>query len=152
MKRSFGRGILYVIVVLCTAALLAACAHGGAETKGGGGAPGQSAIYWCGSATDGPCSGISKTPSTCPDGKPMNAGHIVWMEGSTAYVCPCGDTCDCKIDPKDHSKCGCGKKIRKIDLAGSGLYICDCLGNCRCNTVSDKPGKCSCGMPLRQLK
>jgi len=148
--------IAAVLVLAAASLVLGACAHEGGMHKGHGSkgemSKGASAIYWCGSATDGVCSGISKTPGTCPDGKAMNAGHVVWMEGTTALVCTCGADCTCKIDPNDHTKCGCNKPIRKIDLAGTGLYFCNCGGSCGCNTLSDKPGSCGCGMPLKQVK
>jgi hypothetical protein len=82
----------------------------------------------------------------------MNAGHVIGMEGTTALVCTCGADCTCKIDPKDPAKCGCGKPVRKIDLAGTGLYVCGCGGGCDCYTISDKPGNCKCGQPLKQIK
>ena len=150
------RKIAAVLVLAAASLVLGACAHEGGMQKGHGSkgemSKGAAAIYWCGSATDGACSGISKTPGTCPGGKPMNAGHVVWMEGSTALVCTCGADCTCKIDPKDRTKCGCGKPIRHIDLAGTGLYFCGCGPACDCNTLSDKPGTCKCGQPLKQIK
>jgi hypothetical protein len=82
----------------------------------------------------------------------MVGGHVVFTEGNTALACTCGPTCTCKIDPKDHTKCGCGKPIKKINLEGTGLYFCNCGGSCGCNTLSDKPGACKCGMPLHQAK
>ena len=82
----------------------------------------------------------------------MNAGHVIGLEGTTALVCICGAECTCKIDPKDHTKCGCGKPIRHIDLAGTGIYHCSCGAVCDCNTISDKPGNCKCGKPLMQVK
>lgn len=149
--------ITSVFVVIAAALVLGACMHhGGKYTRGRGSMEGKShgssGIYWCGSATDGVCSGISATRGTCPDGKPMNAGHVLGMEGTTALVCTCGDDCTCKIDPKDPAKCGCGKPIRKIDLAGTGLYFCNCGGSCACGKISDKPGVCGCGMELKQAK
>jgi hypothetical protein len=143
------------LALLAAVFVLGACRHAGGHHGGGameGMRPGSAAIYWCGSATDGPCSGISTTPGTCPDGKPMNAGHVLWMEGTTALVCPCGADCTCTIDPNDHAKCGCGKPVRRIDLAGTGIYFCNCKGSCGCATISDKPGACRCGMPLHQAK
>jgi hypothetical protein len=142
--------ITLAILALATVGLLGACAHEGHHHEGMGAEGGSAKIYWCGSATDGPCSGISTSPGTCPDGKPMNAGHVVWMEGSTALVCVCGADCTCKIDPNDRTKCGCGKPIRRIDLAGTGIYFCNCKGSCGCNMISDKPVNCRCGMPLHQ--
>ena len=130
-----------VLVLVAAALTFGACAHEGGMQQGmkeGGGmamAQGSSKIYWCFNATDGVCSGISTTRGTCPDGKPMNAGHVVWVEGTTALVCPCGDTCTCKID-----------------LAGTGIYFCNCKGSCGCSMISDKPGACKCGMPLKQAK
>jgi len=151
--------IAAVLVFIAAALVLGACAHEGGMHKGmheghgqKGMAQGSSAIYWCGSLADGVCSGISTTPGTCPGGAPMNAGHVIWMEGTTALVCTCGADCKCKIDPNDHAKCPCGKPIRRIDLAGTGLYFCNCGGSCGCNTISDKAGACKCGMPLKQAK
>lgn len=111
-----------------------------------------SAIYWCGGLTDGAASAVSTAPGTCPDGKPMNGGHVVRTEGNTALVCTCGPACSCAIDPKDPAKCGCGKQVRRLDLTGTGLYFCNCGGSCACNTVSAGPGKCRCGMDLHQAK
>jgi hypothetical protein len=141
------RTVLATLTVIAVA-LLGACAHGSGAT----GAAASSAIYWCGSATDGPCSGISSSPGTCPGGSPMNAGHVIGMEGNTALVCPCGASCTCKINPADRTKCGCGKAVRRIDLSGSGIYVCGCGNSCDCYTVSDKPGNCRCGQPLKQVK
>ena len=95
---------------------------------------------------------MSLKPGKCSCGKEMAGGHVVFMEGNTALVCTCGPTCTCKIDPKDHTKCGCGKPIKKINLEGTGLYFCNCGGSCGCNTISDKPGACKCGMELHQAK
>jgi hypothetical protein len=145
-----------LIAAAATLALGACAHHGGMHGEGmrhgGTHGGGSSAIYWCGGATDGVCSGISTTQGTCPDGKPMNAGHVVWVEGTTALVCTCDAGCACAIDPNDHTKCACGKPVRRIDLAGTGIYFCNCKGSCGCNTISDKPGACGCGMPLKQAK
>jgi hypothetical protein len=150
------KSIVSRFALIAAAVTLGACCHAGGmghHPGAGAGMPkGTSAIYWCGSATDGPCSGISVSRGTCPDGKPMNAGHVVRIEGSVALVCTCGADCSCSLDPKDPAKCGCGKPIRKIDLAGTGIYFCNCGGGCGCNTLSDKPGACRCGMPLNQAK
>lgn len=145
------------VITLAAATLVAgACAgrHAGMHHGPGGPAAGQgsAAIYWCGSAAVGAASGVSATPGTCPDGKPMSAGHVVRMEGSTALVCTCGAGCNCALDPNDRTKCGCGQPIRRIDLAGTGIYFCNCGGSCGCNTVSGQPGTCKCGMPLHQAK
>ncbi len=140
-------------VLVIAAFVLGACAHGHKGHRAmEGKSQGSSAIYWCGSAADGACSGISIRPGTCPDGKPMNAGHVVLMEGNTALVCTCGADCTCQIDPKDHTKCGCNKPIRRIELGGTGLYFCNCGGSCACNMITDQPGNCKCGMPLKQVK
>ena len=64
-------------------------------------------------------------------GKEMAGGHVVFTEGNTALACTCGPTCNCKIDPKDHTKCGCGKPIKRINLEGTGLYFCNCGGSLR---------------------
>ena len=141
--------VLFLVAATLT---LAACAHEGGTQQGMKEGGGSSKIYWCFNATDGVCSGINTTRGTCPDGKPMNAGHVVWIEGTTALVCPCGDTCTCKIDPNDHTKCGCGKPVVKINLAGTGIYFCNCKGSCGCSMISDQPVNCKCGMPMKQAK
>lgn len=139
------------LVLISAVAFLGACAH--CQHCGHAAEQGQtsSAIYWCGAA-DGPASGVGVTPGTCPDGTPKSAGHAVFIEGTTALVCTCGAGCSCKIDPNDHSKCGCGKPVRKVELAGSGLFYCNCMGACGCGVVSAQPGKCKCGMELKQAK
>ena len=142
-----------VFALVAATLIVGVSAHrAGAEGTPETAAKPSSAIYWCGSASDGVCSGISTTLGTCPDGKPMNAGHVIGMEGTTALVCICGADCTCKIDPKDPTKCGCNKPIRHIDLAGTGIYHCSCGAACDCNTISDKPGTCKCGKPLVQVK
>jgi hypothetical protein len=81
----------------------------------------------------------------------MKWGHVLKVEGSEALLCQCAEGCQCKLDPKDSSKCGCGMTVKRVNMAGTGLYFCNCGGSCFCNTVSDEPGKCGCGMNLKKV-
>jgi len=81
----------------------------------------------------------------------LKAAHVIKMEGDRALLCQCGGDCGCAIDPKDATKCGCGKPVRQVSLKGTGIYFCNCAGACTCNTVTDQPGKCKCGMALKRV-
>jgi hypothetical protein len=81
----------------------------------------------------------------------MKWGHVLKIEGNEALVCTCEKGCKCSLDPKDPTKCGCGKPAKRINLKGTGIYFCNCGGSCSCNIVSDKPGKCKCKMDLKKV-
>jgi len=107
-------------------------------------------LYYCNCGAECKCNSVGVKPGDCKCGKPMKWGHVVKVEGNEALVCTCKEGCQCKLDPKDASKCGCGNSVKKVDLKGTGMYFCNCGGSCTCNTVSDKPGKCKCGMDLKK--
>jgi hypothetical protein len=75
--------------------------------------------------------------------------HVLKIEGDEAVLCACGKDCACGIDPKDPTKCSCGKPVKRVSI--KGMYVCNCGPDCKCNTVSDKPGTCKCGVALKKL-
>ncbi len=109
------------------------------------------ALYVCGCGADCTCkTPASIKPGKCGCGRELAPTHVTKVEGDVASVCVCGTDCTCTGDPKDATKCGCGKPIQKVSLKGTGLYSCNCGGTCGCCTVSEKPGKCKCGMQLKK--
>lgn len=87
-------------------------------------------------------------------------------EGSTAYVCGCGEKCGCEVASMKAGKCSCGHELQKVSVTKVkenkayytvdgkersvktlGKYSCACGGDC-CQTISQKAGKCQCGKEL----
>lgn len=108
-------------------------------------------LYSCNCGPECKCGSVGVTAGNCACGKPMAWGHLVRVEGDEALLCTCKEGCQCRIDPNDPTKCGCGNPIKRVSLKGSGLYFCNCGGACACNTVSAQPGECRCGMPLKKV-
>jgi hypothetical protein len=90
--------------------------------------------------------GEKKAMAVKADEAVISNGHLLHIEGATAYYCTCGKDCKCTLG-EDKSQCTCGKEIQKVDI--SGKYYCK-----RCDSaISDKPGKCpGCGDELTQAK
>jgi hypothetical protein len=89
-------------------------------------------------------------PGKCTCGKKMAGMHVLKIENGEALLCTCGKGCTCQLDPKDPTKCGCGKPVKRVSL--KGMYVCNCGEGCTCNTISDKPGTCRCGKELKKVE
>lgn len=150
MKSVFSVKFLVVISILL---LLAGCAGKDvASTQGEGQDVRQDVLYTCNCGPQCNCNSMSTKPGNCACGVPMKWGHVLKVEGNEAILCQCNKGCRCEgLDPKDPTKCNCGTKVKRVNLAGSGIYFCNCGGSCYCNTVSDSPGKCKCGMNLKKV-
>ncbi|MCU0305031.1 MAG: hypothetical protein MUC56_13350 [Thermoanaerobaculales bacterium] len=105
-------------------------------------------IYSCNCGPDCSCGAVSTKPGKCGCGTDLVEGRMLMIDGSVASLCTCGPDCKCEIGD-DPSTCGCGKEMKKVDLAGTGIYYCNCGGSCKCNYVSDQAGRCACGMELK---
>lgn len=94
----------------------------------------------------------------------------VFKKGDTAYVCTCGDSCDCKTMANKEGKCACGNALgkgvvrsvskdnivvqtgdRNLNFPAKAKYACGCGDGCNCGTVSQKPGKCGCGSEMKKV-
>ena len=89
--------------------------------------------------------------------------------GDTAYVCGCGEKCECLVLSKKAGKCSCSHDMVKVtinkvkgktvsyELSGKehsaslkAKYTCGCEGDC-CQFISQKAGKCPCGKDLTKV-
>jgi hypothetical protein len=134
--------VVMILILFGVSAMVVAAEKGVGQSD-------DSTYYICGCGTACSCT-ISKEPGLCKCGKkPLKKANLVSIEGGYGLFCFCGENCDCKLDPKDPSKCTCGTSVRKLSLKGK--HICACGEGCKCNTISDKPGNCKCGKPLKQV-
>ena len=138
--------VLFLVILL----VLTGCA---ATQTTGTQADRQDVLYTCDCGPQCDCNSMSTQPGNCACGKPMKWGHVLKVEGNEAILCQCGEGCSCAgLDPKDPSKCMCGKPVKRVNMEGTGTYFCNCGGSCACNTLSESPGKCKCGMNLKKVE
>ncbi|MBF0608577.1 MAG: hypothetical protein SFH39_04890 [Candidatus Magnetobacterium sp. LHC-1] len=148
MKRN--SGLVVALLVAFAVAVFGGCVTS-QEKKEGASVNEGSILYVCDCGPDCRCKdAVSVHPGKCPCGRESASTHVLKIEGDEAVLCTCGASCSCTIDPKDPTKCSCGKPVKKVSL--KGLYVCSCGAGCTCNTVSDKPGKCKCGADLRKVE
>jgi hypothetical protein len=98
-------------------------------------------------------------------------GELKLKAGDTAYICNCGETCDCGSIAMVPGKCVCGADMIQATVARvedgkavflvngkdravplTGKYVCACGEKCPCKMISQKPGKCTCGKEMMEVK
>ncbi len=132
--------LLFLLLPLC----LVACGITGSK------AVPEAGLYLCGCETC-QCETVSKEPGKCSCGKAeMQGVHVLKVEGSTALVCACSAECECEM--QEGETCGCGEKVRRVNLAGKGYYTCGCDGDCACTPLAMAPGTCGCGKELKKIE
>jgi len=146
--------IINYLLVGILMAILTGCAAMETETAATPDQPDrQDVLYTCNCGEQCKCNTVSTEPGNCACGAPLKWGHVLKVEGNEAILCQCNEGCGCSgFDPKDPSKCSCGKPVKRVNMTNTGVYFCNCGGSCFCNTVSGEPGKCKCGMNLKKVE
>ena len=100
------------------------------------------------------------------DMKPSFTKFPIAKDGK-AFVCNCGDQCDCNSISNKAGKCGCGKELieataikvegdsatfqigeRTQTFKTTAKFACNCGESCDCKYMSNTGGKCICGKDL----
>ena len=117
--------VLLSLVFVVTASL--ALAEGTAESTLKAG----SSVYACGCGEGCKCGTLSNKAGKCGCGKPLVKTSVTKVEDGKAfyqmngkqmsaavkgaYVCACGEACNCNTVSQKAGNCGCGKPLKKVE-------------------------------------